>query len=91
MDELLVECREVAGEERGLRCRYSVLVDTLPVGRFFCEQYGVKIEEEGGEEVSFSGLTFSAAEIDELIEKLIRYRVTPTGLPDVLCDWKKRK
>ena len=91
MEELLVECREVVTEERGLRCRYSVLVDTVSVGRFFCELYGVKIEEERGETASFPGLTFSAAEIDELMERLIRCRVTPTGLADVLCDWKKRK
>ena len=91
MEEMLVESRDLTTEGQGMRCSYSVLVDTVPVGRFSCEQYGVKIEAERGETVSFPGLTFSAAEIDELMEKLIRHRVTPTGLADVLCDWKKRK
>ena len=87
-----MECREMETEGRQLRCRYSVLVDTIPAGRFFCECYGVKIEEEEtGDEAVFPGLTCSVAEIDLLMERLVRCRVTPTGLADILCDWKKKE
>lgn len=88
MRELLLERREIAGEERSLRCRYSILVGELRVGSFACESYGVKIEEEStGETALAADLTVSAQRIDELMELLVGGQVTPAGLEDVLSDW----
>ena len=88
MRELLLEDREIGGEKRKLRCRYSILVGEIPVGNFSCESYGVKIEEQRtGETAQFPDLTVSAARIDELMERLVRNEVTPAGLEDVISDW----
>lgn len=88
MRELLLENREIVGGQKTLRCKYSILVGELPVGDFFCESYGVKIEEEQtGATAQFPDLTVSAQRIDELMEILIRSGVTPAGLADVIADW----
>ena len=85
---MLLETRTVEGEESSLRCRYFVLVGEKQVGRFFCEAYGVKIENEAtGESAEFPELTVSAQRIDELMELLVRNGVTPVGLEDVIQDW----
>lgn len=88
MRELLLENREIEGMGKELSCRYSILVGEIPVGNFSCESYGVKIEETAtGAVARFPDLTISTQRIDELMELLIRNRVTPTGLADVLADW----
>ena len=88
MREMVLDTREMAGEERKLRCKYSVLIGEFPVGNFSCESYGVKVEEEEtGEAACFPDLTVSAQRIDELMELLVRNEVTPTGLEDVIADW----
>lgn len=88
MREMLLETRDVEGEEAVLRCRYYVLVGEKQVGRFFCEAYGVKIEDEStGESAEFPDLTVSAERIDELLTSLIRNEVTPASLEDVIRDW----
>ena len=88
MREMVLDTREMAGEERKLRCKYSVLIGEFPVGNFSCESYGVKVEEEEtGETACFPDLTVSAQRIDELMELLVRNEATPTGLEDILADW----
>lgn len=88
MRELLLETGEMAEEERGLRCQYSILVEEVPVGRFFCESYGVKVYAvDTGESAQVPNITVSAQRIDELVELLIRGKVTPAGLEDVVADW----
>ena len=88
MKELLLERRNIDAERGQLCCRYSVLVGEKKAGNFLCEAYGVKIEEEhSGESACFPDLTLSAGEIEKLMETLIRSRVTPTGLKDVIEDW----
>ncbi len=88
MEEMLLDTRTVEGEEASLRCRYFVLVGEKQVGRFYCEAYGVKIEDERtGESAEFPDLTVSVRRIDELMELLVRNGVTPAGLGDVIQDW----
>ena len=88
MKEMLLDTRDVVGEGNALRCRYYVLVGEKQVGRFFCEAYGVKIENEAtGESAEFPDLTVSAGRIDELLALLVRNGVTPAGLEDVIQDW----
>lgn len=88
MREMLLDIRDVEGEGASLRCRYYVVVGEKQVGRFFCEAYGVKIEDEGtGESAEFPDLTVSAGRIDELMSLLVRNEVTPAGLEDVIRDW----
>lgn len=88
MREMLLDTRKVEGETARLRCRYYVLIGEKQVGNFFCEAYGVKIEDEGtGESAAFPDLTVSAKRIDELMELLLRNQVTPVGLEDVIQDW----
>ena len=88
MVEMLLKTKPIKGETKQLRCRYLLTVGEKRVGRFACEAYGVKIEDElTGESVTVPDLTVSAARIDELMELLIRNEVTPAGLEDVIADW----
>jgi len=88
MQELLLDTKQVEGEEVSLRCRYIVMVGEKKVGNFFCEAYGVKIvDETTGDSAQFPDLTVSAGRIDELMELLVRNEVTPAGLEDVIADW----
>lgn len=88
MMEMLLDVKAIKGETKPLRCRYLLTVGEKQVGRFACEAYGVKIEDElTGESVTIPDLTVSAARIDELMELLIRNEVTPAGLEDVIADW----
>ena len=88
MVEMLLDSKSIEGETKHLRCRYLLTVGEKQVGRFACEAYGVKIEDElTGESVTVPDLTVSAARIDELMELLIRNEVTPAGLEDVIADW----
>ena len=88
MREMLLDTRQAIGESARLRCRYYVLIGEKQIGNFFCEAYGVKIEnEDTGESAAFPDLTVSASRIDELMELLLRNQVTPAGLEDVIRDW----
>jgi len=89
MKEMLLDVKTVGDENISLCCRYFVLVGEMQAGVFSCESYGVKIENaETGESASFPDLTLSAEKIDKLMECLIRNRVTPAGLEDVIRDWQ---
>lgn len=88
MQELLLETKQVDGEQTSLRCRYMIMVGEKRVGNFFCEAYGVKIvDETTGEGAEYPDLTVSAKRIDELMDILLRNGVTPAGLGDVIADW----
>ena len=67
--------------------QYILLVDQIAGYRFSCENYGVCIQEEGGECVRLPGITTSAMRMDELMSCLIAHQVTPTTLPDIVADW----
>ncbi len=66
---------------------YYLLIGEMELGGLSCEDYGVKIQETGGEGASVPDITVSAARIDELITLLIRNTVTPVTLADVVDDW----
>lgn len=51
------------------------------------ESYGVEVSCSGGERASVRNLTFSQSRIDKLMSLLIRCRVTPVALRDVVEDW----
>ena len=54
---------------------------------FFCEDYGVRVWEDGGEDASVPGITVSAQRVDELLSLLVEHRVSPAALADVVADW----
>lgn len=88
MKELLVDTLSLTDESGRLRnYTYSVLIGEKNVGSFSCEDYGIKIEEAGGDCAVVPDLTVSAARIDELVTLLIRNSVTPVTLADVISDW----
>ena len=74
-----------AGRRR--RFHYDLLIDPLPVGQLLCENYGVRVWEEEGEEKQVRGITTSAVRIDELLSLLVEGGVGPTTLPEVVQDW----
>lgn len=86
--ELKIASRTVTDENgRPRRYHYSLLVDQVESGNFACEDYGVRIQEEGGDCAALSGITTSAMRIDELMTLLVECKVGPTTLADVVADW----
>lgn len=86
--EVKIASRMVS-DEQGLQRRYyySLLVDQVESGDFFCENYGVSVQEENGDSASIPSITTSAMRIDELITLLVENKVGPTTLADVVADW----
>ena len=67
---------------------YSILVDEVAAGSFFCESYGVRVTSRAsGESSQVGNVTASASRIDELMELLVRNQVSPIHLRDVIDDW----
>lgn len=88
MKEILIDTRSLEDDYgRKREYTYSVLVGEKNVGSFSCEDYGVKIQETGGESAEIPDITVSAARIDDLMSLLIRNTVTPITLSDVVADW----
>lgn len=88
MKELLVDTRRLEdcmGQTR--EYSYFLLIGEMKIGSLSCEDYGVKIQEAGGDCAAVPDITVSAARIDELITLLIRNTVTPVTLADVVADW----
>lgn len=79
------QCADQEGNPR--RFHYFLTVDQEETPCFFCENYGVRIAEESGRDVSIPRITTSAARIDELMTLLVDHRVGPAGLADVVADW----
>lgn len=73
------------GRER--RFHYGLLIREIAAEPFFCEDYGVRIWEDGGEDASVPGVTTSAQRVDELISLLVEHQVGPAALADVVADW----
>ena len=74
-----------AGRDR--RFDYLLTVDQVEAEAFSCENYGVRIAEENGDEAAIRGITTSALRIDELMTLLVDNRVGPTALADIVADW----
>ena len=86
--ELKIATRQCADQEgRPHRFHYFLTVDPEETAQFFCENYGVRIAEESGGDVSIPRITTSAARIDELMALLVDNLVGPAGLADVVSDW----
>lgn len=66
---------------------YSLLTQPLAAGSFTFEEYGVQIQEEGGDCVRLTGITHSRTHIDRLLALLVEHAVSPAGLYDVVEDW----
>lgn len=88
MQEFEITSRRIKDDQGNLRIfRYTLLVEQVEAGKFFCENYGVQISEDGGTCTALPGITTSASRIDELMERLVAHRVGPSGLSDVVSDW----
>ncbi len=86
--EIRIATRRCADQRGNHRCfHYFLTVDQEETPTLFCENYGVRIAEEQGEEAAIPGITTSAARIDELMTLLVDNRVGPAGLNDVVADW----
>ena len=57
--------RDAQGRER--RFHYGLLIREVAAEPFFCEDYGVRVWEDGGEDASVPGITVSAQRVDELL------------------------
>ena len=86
MREITYAAKQVKTDTGGmLALTYSIIVDGGDDGP---ESYGVKIDELNGDtHAMIPGLTVSRERIEDLMDKLTRNTVTPTGLMDVLADW----
>ena len=78
-------CRDPLGHQRLFH--YYLTVDQEESPRFICENYGVRIAEESGDDACVPAITTSASRIDQLLTLLVDNRVGPSGLADVLNDW----
>lgn len=86
--EMKIATRQCDDQTGNRRCfHYFLTIDREETPRFFCENYGVRIEEERGDAASVPGITTSAKRIDELMTLLVDNRVGPAGLADVVADW----
>lgn len=86
--EMKIATRQCADQEGKTRCfHYFLTVNQEETSNFFCENYGVRIAEREGGDVSIPNITTSAARIDELMTLLVDNRVGPAGLADIVADW----
>ncbi len=79
------QCRDQEGNLR--RFHYFLTINQEETPHFPCENYGVRVAEEGGGEASVAAITTSATRIDALLTLLGANRVGPAGLADVVADW----
>lgn len=86
--EMKIATRQCADQKGAQRLfHYFLTVDLEETPHLFCENYGIRITEDSGGDVSIPGITSSAARIDELMTLLVDNRVGPAGLADVVADW----
>ena len=86
--ELYITSRDVSGEDGTIRkFQYYLIIEQVTSGSFQCENYGVRIVEEGILSSSLPGLTTSAVRIDQLMTMLVDNTVGPVGLEDIILDW----
>lgn len=79
------QCEDQEGRHRLFH--YFLTIDQEETERFSCENYGVRVAEESGDQAAFRSITTSATRIDELLTTLVDNRVGPAGLADVVSDW----
>ena len=78
------QCRDQEGNLR--RFHYFLTINQEETPHFSCENYGVRVAEEGGGEASVAAITTSATRIDELLTLLVDNRVGPAGLAIMIFD-----
>lgn len=72
------------GEKR--QVTYYLLVEELAIGGFFCENYGVALEDSLGGNAQITGITTQRSRIEDLLFLLYRHKVSPVALGDVVAD-----
>ena len=89
MKELFLKQLSVEDEQGRVRIYdYTILIDEMDAGPFFCESYGLQVREKGsGEICAVPHITTSISRIDELCELVLAGGVTPLTLADVVSDW----
>lgn len=86
--EIKIASRRCLGQDqKPLSFHYYLTIDQVDSPNFCCENYGVRIKEESGEEAAIPAITTSATRIDQLMTLLVDNRVGPSGLADVVADW----
>lgn len=84
MREILYKKRQTHTEDgQPLHLSYFVLINKGTDGR---NRYGVKVRSN--DDAVALDLSECSERVFDLLDKLARNTVTPTGLPDVLADWK---
>lgn len=92
MQETFIDTRSCLDEEGLLHTfRYFLLTHQLPIGKFYMEDYGVRVEEVGVGSTQICRVTHSRPRIEELLALLLRHAVTPVNLFEVVEDWAKEK
>lgn len=89
MRELLVDSRCVMDEFGKSRTfDYAILIEEHDANPFFCESYGIKIAEQGSQNLCLvPDVTTNLTQIDALMDLLLRNEVLPGNLLDVIIDW----
>ena len=86
--DFYITSRQTESEDGTIRrFQYFLVVDQVDSGSFHCENYGVRIVEDGVSSTALPGLTTSAVRIDQLMTTLVDNTVGPVGLEDVVRDW----
>lgn len=86
--ELFIASRQVSDPSGKHRLfQYYLVIDYIETGTFCCENYGVRITEQGVRTQCVPALTTSALRIDQLMTALVDHTVGPLGLQDVIEDW----
>ena len=86
--EIKVATRHCFDQGGTQRCfHYFLTINQEEMPHFFCENYGIRVAEESGEETAIPRITTSAARIDELLTLLVDNQVGPAGLSDVVANW----
>lgn len=84
MREILYKQRQTHTENgQPLHLFYFILMNKGTDGR---NRYGVKVRSN--DDAVAPDLTERSEHAFDLLDKLARNTVTPTGLPDVLADWR---
>ena len=84
MREILYKKRQTHTENgQPLDLSYFILMNKGTDGR---NRYGVKVRSNDDEEVALD-LSERSERVFDLLDKLARNTVTPTGLPDVVAYW----
>lgn len=66
---------------------YYYLVEEVKTPEFFCENYGIFVEELRGDCVSIPNISTNLKRVETLISLLAEHKVSPIVCKDVVADW----